>query len=32
LQNCQVVTFLQCLAVARFPPVSAKPMFDNGFA
>ncbi len=32
LQNCQVVTFLQCSPFARYPPVSAKPMFDNGFA
>ena len=32
LQNRQVVTFLQCSPFARFPPVSAKPMFDNGFA
>lgn len=32
LQNRQVVTFLQCSPFARYPPVSAKPVFDNGFA
>ena len=32
LQNRQVVTFLQCSPFARCPPVSAKPVFDNGFA